>query len=86
MFIWDEIKQNPEGKRDIDHIDGDKLNNSYKNLRWVWPYENIAYARDIGLRKAVVTDDQIHAICRALENGERVADISRSLNVSRNIF
>lgn len=76
---------NPEGKRDIDHIDGDKLNNSYKNLRWVWPYENIAYARDIGLRKAVVTNDQIHAICKALENEECVADISRSLNVSRNI-
>jgi hypothetical protein len=37
------------------------------------------------LRKAVVTDDQIHAICKALENEECVADISRSLNVSRNI-
>nr|DAK10413.1 MAG TPA: helix-turn-helix domain protein [Bacteriophage sp.] len=38
------------------------------------------------MRKASVTDEQIHAICKSLENGERIADISRSLNVSRNII
>ena len=32
---------NPENKREIDHIDGDRLNNSLENLRWVTPKENM---------------------------------------------
>lgn len=31
---------NPEGKLEIDHIDGDKKNNSAHNLRWVTSSEN----------------------------------------------
>lgn len=32
---------NPDNKPCVDHIDGDKTNNSAKNLRWVTHYENI---------------------------------------------
>jgi len=37
---------NPRNCPQVDHVDGNKLNYSLDNLRWVFPGENMRYARD----------------------------------------
>jgi hypothetical protein len=40
---------NPEGLDQVNHIDGNKKNNSYLNLEWCSCKDNLIHARDQGL-------------------------------------
>ena len=46
---------NPDGKRTVNHIDGDKLNNRVENLEWATDSEQQLHALDIGLRPPQLT-------------------------------
>lgn len=47
-FAW---LDNPDGKRCVNHKDGDKSNNVLQNLEWVTHSENLIHAHKTGLKK-----------------------------------
>lgn len=67
---------NPEGKPEINHIDGDKLNPSVDNLEWCTRSENQIHAFATGLQGrgetmhgAKRTDEQVKDICKLISDG-----------------
>ena len=50
-LIAEHFIPNPDNKPEVNHIDGNKLNNNLSNLEWVTTSENALHAVDIGYRE-----------------------------------
>lgn len=81
---------NPENKAEVNHINGNKRFNWYKNLEWATRQENADHARIFGLIKigedaptAKHTEQEVHEVCKLAEKGLGAEEISKTLNLSK---
>ena len=81
---------NPEGKPHINHIDGDRYNNSVSNLEWCTNAENKLHAAIHGLvargsavNTSVMSEDDAILALEMLSANESSAEVARFFGVTR---
>ena len=85
---------NPENKREVNHIDGDKTNNHVSNLEWVTSKENKTHAWKSGLytsigekhHDAIFTEEFIREICKMMQDGWRNKDIAEETGLHKDFI
>lgn len=74
---------NPENKPQVNHIDGNPLNNHASNLEWVTNHENQLHASAHWLTKRAFTQKQFEEVKQLSLQGYSVSDIHQITGVSK---
>ena len=83
--------ENPKKLKEVNHIDGNKLNNDLSNLEWVSHFENMQHAFSTGLanntgvknRMAKLNEIKVRKIKELLKQGISQYKIATKYNISR---
>lgn len=82
---------NPQNKKEVNHIDGNKENNSLENLEWSTRQENAQHAVDTGLIKprrgedcsfSILTEEQVKEVFALRRRGLLQREIAEIMNCS----
>ena len=82
---------NRDNKSQVNHIDGNKLNNRADNLEWVNNSENQLHAYKLGLQpsragennsKAKITDKDVTLLKELYNSGKNIVEVSKTMNIS----
>ena len=75
--------ENPNCYNTINHIDGNKLNNNYKNLEWCTQRQNVNHAVDTGLRHLKIPKEKFDYIYNEHKNGRGYGNIAKEFGVGK---
>ena len=66
---------------EVNHIDGNKLNNRWDNLEWTTHDGNMAHASSTGLMSTTIDDHLLERVWQRLQEGYSNVDISRETGI-----
>lgn len=73
------MPNNPSEQNQVNHIDGNKLNNHLDNLEWVTSRQNQMHAIKNGLKKPttrrILTEENVREICELFQKGMSYSEI-----------
>lgn len=73
----------------VNHKDGNKINNHYKNLEWVTQSENRKHAfrhKLVRRPNSKLSDDTVHMVCTAIEKGLTSSQIRSGFKLPKHIY
>lgn len=89
-LVAEHFISNPNNKSEVNHMDGDKLNNHSDNLEWLTHAENFAHAygnifdnKGENHGNSKLKNKEVYDIKKSLKLGRTYKELSEKYNVSR---